>query len=369
MESLGLEPKFWGGRRVFMTGHTGFKGAWLSLWLAQMGATLRGLALDPPSRPSLFELAHIADRMEDLRGDIRDFEIVRAALADFKPNVVIHMAAQSLVRPSYADPLGTYATNVMGTAHVLEAVRAVRGVSAVLIVTSDKCYDNRGWDRGYVESDAMGGYDPYSSSKGCAELVTSAYRRSFFHPDHYGQHGVVLASARAGNVIGGGDWARDRLIPDAMRAFLGGEPFLVRSPESVRPWQHVLEPLRGYLLLAQRLCTEGPAYAEGWNFGPEENAECAVREVAERLIRLWDGTARWQVVTEADAPHEARYLTLNAGKAGRELGWVPRLTLDDALALTINWYKAFAEGRDMGTFTLEQIRAYTTQMERMGLTA
>lgn len=358
VEDLGIAPEFWRGRKVFLTGHTGFKGAWLSLWLLQMGARVRGLALDPPSSPSLFDLARVGEELEDLRGDIRDAVTVGRAVAEFRPDIVMHMAAQSLVRPSYVDPVGTYATNVMGTIHLLEAVRATPGIGAVLVVTSDKCYDNREWDRGYIEADAMGGYDPYSSSKGCAELVTSAYRRSYFHPDRHAEHGVALASARAGNVIGGGDWAVDRLVPDAMRAFLEKKPFVVRSPEAVRPWQHALEPLSGYLVLAQRLRNDGPCFAEGWNFGPDPEAERPVRDMAERIVRLWGAGAQWQDVPRADAPHEARNLTLNAAKAHHALGWCPRLTLDSALAMTVDWYKAFGAGRDMRPFTQEQIAAY-----------
>ncbi len=356
VESLGIDAEFWRGRKVLLTGHTGFKGAWLSLWLLQMGARVRGLALDPPSSLSLFHLARAGVGLEDLRGDIRDSAIVHSAIADFRPDIVIHLAAQSLVRPSYSDPVGTYATNVMGTINVLEAVRATNGIGAVLVVTSDKCYENREWDRGYVESDAMGGHDPYSSSKGCAELITSAYRRSYFHHD---RHGVALASARAGNVIGGGDWAVDRLVPDAIRALLNRAPFVVRSPEAVRPWQHALEPLSGYLLLVQRLRNEGQRFADGWNFGPDREAERPVRDLAERIVGLWGEGARWEVMSQAGLPHEAKYLTLNAAKARQELAWRPRLTLDNALALTVDWYKAFGTGRDMRPFTQDQIAAYT----------
>ena len=364
MEDLGIDPEFWRGRRVLLTGHTGFKGAWLSFWLTQMGARLRGLALEPPSSPSLFDLAHVADGMEDIRGDIRDAQLVRNAVADFKPDIVIHMAAQSLVRPSYVDPVGTYATNVMGTVHTLDAVRASGGVGAVLVITSDKCYLNRDWDRRYIETDAMGGNDPYSSSKGCAEIVTSAYRHSFFHPDRYGVHGVALASARAGNVIGGGDWAVDRLIPDAMRSFLEKAPLVICFPDAVRPWQHVLEPLSGYLHLVQRLRTDGKTFAEGWNFGPDEEAERPVRYLAERIANFWSDGAQWQAVPQSDAPHEDRYLTLDAGKAHQKLGWRPRLKLDDALRLTVDWFKAFGGKRDMREFTLDQIAAYTAKPQR-----
>lgn len=365
VETLAMSPEFWKNRRVLITGHTGFKGSWLSFWLQELHAAVGGLALDPPTTPSFFHLVGVGDRMDDRRGDIRDLEIVRSAVGEFAPEIVIHMAAQALVRPSYADPVGTYATNVMGTVHVLEAVRTSPSVRAVVVVTSDKCYDNREWDRGYVESDAMGGYDPYSSSKGCAELVTAAYRRSYFNPERYAEHRIALASVRAGNVIGGGDWAVDRLIPDAMRAFLSKKEFVVRFPDAVRPWQHVLEPLSGYLQLAQRLYETGPAYTEPWNFGPDAKAERPVRYLAERISALWGEGGKWRASPDGNAPHEAHYLTLNAAKAHTALGWSPRLSLDDALELTVRWYKAYSEGRDMRQFSLGQIAAYAAKTDRM----
>ncbi len=363
MEDLVIDQAFWGERRVLLTGHTGFKGTWLSLWLQSLQAEVRGLALDPASQPSFFDLVRAYQHIEDIRGDIRDPAVVRAEVDAFQPEIIIHMAAQSLVRPSYAEPVATYATNVMGTAHVLEAARHCASVRVILVITSDKCYENREWDRGYVESDAMGGYDPYSSSKGCAELVTAAYRRSFFNPDHYSEHRVALASARAGNVIGGGDWSVDRLIPDAMRAFMACEEFVVRFPEAVRPWQHVLEPLSGYLRLIHRLYEAGPVFAEGWNFGPEAEAEQPVRHLVERITALWGDGARWRANPDPNAPHEARHLTLDAGKARRQLGWRPRLPLDEALALTVDWYKAFSQGHDMRDVSLSQIALYTEKTE------
>lgn len=358
VEALVITPEFWRGRRVLLTGHTGFKGAWLSLWLQKLQARLRGLGLDPPSQPAGFDLVGAARGMEDLRGDIRDLGCVTTTMGEFQPEIVIHMAAQSLVRPSYADPIATYATNVMGTAHVLEAARGCASVRAIVVITSDKCYENRGWERGYREDDALGGYDPYSSSKGCAELVTAAYRRSFFNPERYAEHRVGLASARAGNVIGGGDWAVDRLIPDAMRAFLSKREFVVRFPEAIRPWQHVLEPLGGYLRLAQRLYEAGPAYAEAWNFGPDAEAERPVRYLAERITAAWGEGASWCAKPDSHAPHEAHYLTLDAAKARQVLGWHPKLSLDKALALTVAWYQAFSRGQDMHAFSLDQIAAY-----------
>lgn len=364
-----IDTEFWRERRVFLTGHTGFKGTWLCLWLQLLNAKLGGLALDPPTNPSFFDLVGAADAMEDLRGNIRDLDIVQTAMKSFDPEIIIHMAAQSLVRPSYADPIGTYATNVMGTAHVLEAARLCPSVRAIIVITSDKCYENRQLDRGYVEDDAMGGYDPYSSSKGCAELVTAAYRRSYFHPRSYAEHGVALASARAGNVIGGGDWAVDRLIPDAVRAFLLQRDFVVRSPEATRPWQHVLEPLSGYLLLTQALCKVGPTFAEAWNFGPDAEAERPVRYLADRITALWGGDAQWRVEQDDNAPHEAHYLTLTAAKARDVLGWRPKLSLDEALALTVDWYQACDRGADMHEFSLGQIDAYVRRAERAALSA
>ena len=367
VESVAMNADFWRNRRVLLTGHTGFKGAWLSLWLQEMRTKVRGLALDPLSKTSLFDLVNVAGWMDDLRGDIRDAGLVKSAICDYSPDIVIHMAAQSLVRPSYADPIGTYATNVMGTVHVLDAVRACPSVRAVLIITSDKCYENREWDRGYIETDAMGGYDPYSSSKGCAELVTAAYRRSYFNPDRYADHRVALASARAGNVIGGGDWAMDRLIPDAMRAFLAKKEFVVRFPEAVRPWQHVLEPLSGYLQLSQRLFDDGPAFAQAWNFGPDADAERPVSYLAERLTALWGKDGKWRASPEPGAPHEAHYLKLNAAKARDKLGWSPKLSLDDALVYTVGWYRAFGDGGDMREISLDQIAKYVAKAQRAAI--
>ena len=277
----GIDADFWRGRRVFLTGHTGFKGGWLALWLQRLGADVTGYALDPPTTPSLFAVARVGAGMRSIINDIRDAETLAQAMREAQPEIVIHMAAQPLVRYSYQAPVETYATNVMGTVHLLEAVRQTDSVRAVVNVTSDKCYENREWVWGYRENEPMGGYDPYSNSKGCAELVTAAYRNSYFNPAQYSQHGVALASARAGNVIGGGDWAEDRLIPDILRAIAAGEAVNIRSPHAIRPWQHVLEPLSGYLLLAQRLIEDGPAHAEGWNFGPSEEDARPVQWIVE----------------------------------------------------------------------------------------
>jgi len=287
-----MHSDFWRGKRVFLTGHTGFKGSWLSLWLQSLGAELYGFALSPPTFPSLFEEARIADGMTSIKGDIRDLDFFIQAMRDAKPEIVIHMAAQPLVRYSYQNPIETYATNVMGTIHMLEAVRATPTVRAVVNITTDKCYENKEWVWGYREDDPMGGYDPYSSSKGCAELVTAAYRSSFFNPESYEKHGVALATVRAGNVIGGGDWAQDRLIPDTLAAFERGEPVCIRNPQAIRPWQHVLEPLRGYLLLAEKLFHAGSAYAEGWNFGPADHDCRPVDWIVALLAEEWGKGAR-----------------------------------------------------------------------------
>ena len=346
----------WRGRRVLVTGHTGFKGAWLSLWLQRLGARVSGYAIGVPTEPSLFELAGVARGMHGRTGDVRDPAAVRAALEEDAPEVVFHLAAQSLVRRSYQDPVETYAVNVMGTVHLLEAVRATPSVRAVVVVTSDKCYENREWVWGYRESDAMGGFDPYSSSKGCAELVTAAYRRSFFEAQGGGP-GVRVASARAGNVIGGGDWAADRLVPDAVRAFLRGEALKVRSPGSVRPWPHVLDPLHGYLLLAEGMLAGGDALAEGWNFGADDRDTRPVSWLADRVAALWGGGAAWTVDGDAQ-PHEARVLKLDASKARAALGWRPRLCLDAALEWTVEWYRAFRDGGDLRALSEAQIDRY-----------
>jgi CDP-glucose 4,6-dehydratase len=352
-----MNPSFWRQKRVFLTGHTGFKGGWLSLWLQNLGAEVTGYSLKPPTTPNLFEVAGVASRMRSLIGDVRDSESIAKAVAESRPEIVIHMAAQPLVRYSYANPIETYATNVMGLVHLLEAVRRTPSVRAVVNVTSDKCYENKEWIWGYRENEPMGGYDPYSNSKGCAELVTSAYRSSYFNPDKYSEHGVAVASARAGNVIGGGDWALDRLVPDVMRAIKLGEAVLVRSPLAIRPWQHVLEPLSGYLALAERLYVEGPAFAEGWNLGPPESDARPVQWIVERLTALWGEGASW----ERDAkpqPHEATYLKLDCTKAAARIGWRPRWSLEHALGRIVTWHKAYSASEDMRAVTLSQITEY-----------
>jgi CDP-glucose 4,6-dehydratase len=347
-------PQFWAGRRVFLTGHTGFKGSWLSLWLHAMGADVTGYALDAPTRPSLFDLAQVARVVRSIHGDIRDFERLRAAMVECSPDVVIHMAAQSVVRQGYADPVGTYSSNVMGTVHVLEALRQLGRPCVAVNVTTDKCYENREWVWGYRETEPMGGRDPYSNSKGCAELVTTAYRESFLD-----SAGIALASARAGNAIGGGDWTSDQLVPDLMRAFLAGQACPIRSPSAVRPWQFVLEPLRGYLLLAERLAEEGSRFASGWNFGPGEADARPVSWIADELVRLWGTGASWSRDGEPH-PREATYLKLDSSKARASLEWHPVLPLAGALEWIVEWYRGFHAGVDLRRLTQGQIERYET---------
>ena len=354
---------FWKGKRVLITGHTGFKGSWLSLWLQSMGAQVVGYALAPPTEPSLFEVAKVGVGMTSIAGDIRDLENLRRVFAEHQPEIVIHMAAQPLVRYSYIEPVETYSTNVMGTVNLLEAVRSSASVKAVVNVTSDKCYENREWVWGYRENEAMGGYDPYSNSKGCAELVTAAYRNSYFHPEKYREHGVAMASGRAGNVIGGGDWAGDRLIPDIMRAITAGKPVEIRSPHAIRPWQHVLEPLSGYLALMEKLYEEGPAYAEGWNFGPNDEDAKPVQWIVEKLTHGWGAGASWRL-DGGDHPHEAHYLKLDCSKAKMRLDWHPQWRLEETLAAIIDWHRAHQDGKDMHEMTLRQIAAYNTAIKK-----
>jgi CDP-glucose 4,6-dehydratase len=353
---------FFAGKKVFLTGHTGFKGSWLSLWLHALGAEVTGYALAPPTEPSLFDGCRIDELVHSVIADVRDLERLKTELAAAAPEIVIHMAAQPLVRDSYKIPVETYATNVMGTVHLLEAVRSCSTVRAVVNVTTDKVYENREWVWGYRENEPFGGYDPYSNSKGCSELVTAAYRSSYFVNQQLNssttqRHGAAVATARAGNVIGGGDWATDRLIPDCIRAILKGEEILIRNPHAIRPWQHVLEPLSGYLLLAQRLCEDGASFAEGWNFGPLDEDARPVGWIVERLCEGWGEGAGYRL-DQGEHPHEAHYLKLDISKARAGLGWQPRWSLATAMEKIIDWTRAYRDGGALRTVTLQQIKDY-----------
>jgi CDP-glucose 4,6-dehydratase len=352
-----MHPAFWKSKRVLITGHTGFKGAWLSLWLQKLGTTIVGYSLAPPTSPSLFDVAHVADGMTSLHGDVRDLHYLTQVIAEYQPEVIIHMAAQSLVRRSYADPVETYSTNIMGTVNVLEAARSCKGVRVIINVTTDKCYENREWLWGYREDEPLGGHDPYSSSKACAELVTTAYRRSYFAQTRNRHAGPIVASARSGNVIGGGDWSKDRLVPDIVRALFDKHPVRIRNAAAVRPWQHVLEPLNGYISLAQHLWEQGAIFAEAWNFGPNENDAKPVSWITDELCARWDGHPRWER-DDCDELHEAHYLKLDSTKARTRLNWWPKLDLTTAVDWVVEWYQAYERREDMLQVTRAQIQQY-----------
>jgi CDP-glucose 4,6-dehydratase len=354
MEGL-VNDDFWRGKRVLVTGHTGFKGAWLCVWLTEMGAEVTGYAL-PPEVEGIFQDCCVEDRVRSRIGDLADLDGLKRTFAESRPEVVFHLAAQALVRRSYREPLATLSTNVLGTAHVLEAVRSTDAVRSVVVVTTDKCYENREWVWGYREDEPMGGYDPYSNSKGCAELVSSAYRKSFLK-----DAGIAMATARAGNVIGGGDWALDRLIPDILRALQQREPVLIRNPHAIRPWQHVLEPLSGYLLLAERLYTQGQADAEGWNFGPRDEDARPVQWIVEHLCNTWGDGASW-TLQPGNHPHEASFLKLDISKARQRLQWTPRWSLEAALTRITEWHQAWLAGQDMRALCLTQISQYQSDV-------
>src|ERR1700730_7572241 len=366
LESVDMKPEFWRGKRVLVTGHTGFKGSWLSLWRESLGAETVGYALAPPTQPNLYDLASVMNGMKSILGDVLDLEHLRSVVREHSPEIVFHLAAQSLVRRSYDDPIGTYATNVLGTAHILEAVRDIPSVRAIVIVTTDKCYENREDQRGHRETDRLGGDDPYAISKAAAELVTVAYRKSFFIGGK-NQTKAGVASARAGNVIGGGDWAADRLIPDVMRAVLGDRELLIRHPHAVRPWQHVLDPLCGYLALAEKLWEHPERFSESWNFGPDESQTLSVSSVLERLRDLWGPGISWSF-DDGTHPHEAQYLKLDCTKAKVELGWEPQWNLNSALEATVRWYKTYQSFRasqthqDLRSVAEEQIRSYQSTL-------
>jgi len=352
-----MMDRFWQGKKVLITGHTGFKGSWLCLWLQHLGADVAGYALAPPTDPSLFELADVGRNMVSVIGDIRDEKLLRKVVLEAAPEIVIHMAAQPLVRESYKNPVETYSTNVMGTVNLFEAVRRSKGVKAILNITTDKCYENREWLWGYRENEPMGGYDPYSASKSCSELITASYRNSFFSPAKHKEHSTRIASARVGNVIGGGDWAKERLIPDCVSSLLNGKKIVIRSPFSVRPWQHVLEPLNGYLMLAEKLYGNGFEYAQGWNFGPDDSDAKTVEWIVKRMCAKWGHNAGYDI-DNADHPHEAHYLKLDCSKAKLELGWRPKWNLDYALDKVIEWTKAYRSNENLKEICLQQIREY-----------
>ena len=365
MEGMGINIKgelminysFWKNKKVFITGHSGFKGSWLCLWLHLLGAEVTGYALSPPTNPSLFQQCKIDKLVTSIISDVRDGEMLNKAMLTAAPEIVIHMAAQPLVRESYKNPVETYAINVMGTVNLLEAVRKCTTVRCVINVTTDKCYENKEWYWGYRENDSLGGYDPYSNSKACSELVTSSYRNSFFNPQDH-SHGVAVASARAGNVIGGGDWATDRLVPDCIRALLKEEKIVIRCPGAIRPWQHVLEPLGGYLTLAQKLYENGSQYADGWNFGPDDNDAKPVHWIVQELCDKWGENASYKI-EQGENLHEANYLKLDCSKAKNELGWYSKWHLNQAIDKVIEWTKAYKEKEDVREVCLQQIREYT----------
>jgi CDP-glucose 4,6-dehydratase len=349
-----VNENFWKDKKVFLTGHTGFKGGWLSLWLSEMGAQVHGYALEPSVTPNIFEEAKVASVTSSEIGDIRDCDKLCSSVKNFAPDIVIHMAAQALVRYSYDNPIETYDTNVMGTMHVLEAIRRSPCVKAAVMVTTDKCYENKERDWGYREDEPMGGHDPYSSSKGCMELLISSYRRSYFCDGK-----VRIASARAGNVIGGGDWSLDRLLPDLLSAFENNKVAEIRSPKSIRPWQHVLEPLSGYLVLAEALYnSDDGAYQSGWNFGPDDKDAKPVSWIADKICAEWGDEAKWEDKSKVDQPHEAQYLKLDCSKAKNNLNWHPKLNIDEAIELLVSWHKAFLDGSDMKKITISQIHDF-----------
>ena len=351
-----IDKDFWQDKRVFLTGHTGFKGSWLSLWLFSLGAKVRGYSLNPPTTPSLFNEAKIDLLIDSCIGDIRDQDTLHESMVSFNPDILIHMAAQPLVRYSYNEPIETYEVNVVGTAKVLEVARSCSNLKAIVNITTDKCYENDGRTEGYKENDPMGGYDPYSSSKSCAELVTSSYRRSFLQ-----EQGVGLASVRAGNVIGGGDWADDRLIPDILRSFEKNKPVIIRNPKATRPWQHVLEPLSGYLVLAQKLYKDQKEYAEGWNFGPNEQDVKPVDWILNKMIVSWPNSS-WKL-DESSNPHEAGFLKLDISKSKSKLDWNPVWELSHTLERIISWHKAWLNKENMQIVCLTEIKIYMKGMK------
>jgi CDP-glucose 4,6-dehydratase len=354
-----IDDNFWRGKKVFVTGHTGFKGSWLTLWLKSLGARVSGFSLKPPTQPNLFDIAGLGKDMVSVQGDVRDAAVLHAAFGRSQADIVFHLAAQPLVVESYKNPADTFSVNVQGTVNLLDALRRKPGARAAVIVTTDKCYENRESAAGYREDDRLGGYDPYAASKACAELAVASYRHSFFNSADHAKHGLALATARAGNVLGGGDWAAHRIVPDCVRAFLAEEKVVLRHPDAVRPWQHVLEPLAGYLMLAEKLFTDGPAYAEAWNFGPGPEGMKSVEWIAQTLCRQWGGGAAYAVERDPRAPHETQTLTLDASKAAQRLGWRGRWDLETSLDKIVDWTKNFRAKQDMAAVCLRQIQEYT----------
>ncbi len=353
-----MSPDFWKDKTVLITGHTGFKGGWLSLWLQHLGANVVGYALPPSAEPNLFTVADIASGMQSIIGDIRQLDDVKQIFNEYQPEIVFHMAAQPLVRYSYQEPVETYETNVMGTLNILESIRCTDSVKAAIMVTTDKCYENKEWPWAYRENEAMGGYDPYSSSKGCAELLIASYRNSYFSAEKLNEHQTAIASVRAGNVIGGGDWAEDRLIPDIIRAFQKGETVNIRNPNAIRPWQHVLEPLSGYMILAEKLCQNGVKYAQAWNFGPLEKDAMPVEWIVKRTAEIWSDSTDWQVSNNDEEPHEANYLRLDCAKAHQELSWWPKWDLETALQKIVSWHRAELDNQSLKDVCFKQIIEY-----------
>jgi len=350
-----INKNFWPGKKVFVTGHTGFKGAWLVAFLRSLGSTIKGYALQPPTNPSLFTVLNLESDIQSIIGDIKDLELLKKHLAEFEPDIIIHMAAQAIVRESYQNPVDTFQVNAIGTANVLDAVRYTNNVKAVICVTSDKCYENHDWPWKYRECDSMGGRDPYSASKGCSELIVASYRNSFFNKEQYKKHGVAIASVRAGNVIGGGDWGQDRLIPDIVKAFSKSEPVIIRNPFAIRPWQYILDLLTGYLLLAERLIEDGPNYMEAWNFGPNDNDEKTVQEIVQIISAMWGNGSDWKLDPHTvDYLHEALTLKLDSSKARSRLGWMPQFTIENSLKYVVAWYKQFYANDKLVNFLTEE---------------
>ena len=355
---------FYKGKRVLVTGHTGFKGSWLSIWLHELGAEVVGVAKEPFSERDNFVLSGVGNKIKaDIRADIRDGNRMKDVFREYQPEIVFHLAAQPLVRLSYEIPVETYETNVMGTINIMEAIRVTNSVKVGVMITTDKCYENKEQIWGYRENEPMGGYDPYSSSKGCCELAISSWRRSFFNTNNYDKHGKSIASVRAGNVIGGGDWATDRIIPDCIRALEAGKPIDIRSPHSIRPWQHVLEPLSGYILLAQKMWNEPTAYCEGWNFGPRMESVTPVWDVASKVIKNY-GQGALRDLSDPDALHEARLLMLDITKAQIKLGWQPRMNIDQCVELVVDWYKKYKSTSDVYALCVEEINKYLSYSEK-----